>query len=96
MEAYDRGKEGETRMHQVEGSGHDLVGSCTERENKKRKRQNQNLEKGGEKVARKILASGLCINYFLSISELEVEPVYCGITNERILSIIHSCRSPGN
>ena len=30
MGAYDRGKEGEIRMHQVEVSCHDLVGSRTE------------------------------------------------------------------
>ena len=29
--AYDRGTKGESRMHQVELSCHDLVGSCTER-----------------------------------------------------------------
>jgi hypothetical protein len=40
MEAYDKGKEGEIYMHQVEGSRHDLVGSCAKRQNKKRKRQN--------------------------------------------------------
>jgi hypothetical protein len=40
MESYDRGKEGKICMHQIEGSHHDLVGSCVERQNKKKKRQN--------------------------------------------------------
>ena len=35
---------------------------------KKGKRQNQNLEKDGEKAMRKILSFGLCTNTFLSIS----------------------------
>ena len=35
---------------------------------KKGKRQNQNLEKDGEKVARRILTFGLCTKYFPSIS----------------------------
>ena len=68
MEGYDRGKEGEIRMHQVKGSCYDLVGSCTKRYNLERKRQNKNLEKDGEKVARKILASRVCTNSYPSIS----------------------------
>jgi hypothetical protein len=40
MEADDGGKEGEIRMHQLEGSRHDLVGSYAERQSKKRKRKN--------------------------------------------------------
>ena len=37
MEASNRGKEGEIRMLQVEGSCHDLVGPCTEDRTKKGK-----------------------------------------------------------
>jgi len=34
MEAYDKGKYGGIYLHQVEGSRHDLVGSCVERQKK--------------------------------------------------------------
>ena len=37
MEAYDRRKEDEIFMKKVEGSHHDMVGSCAERQQKKEK-----------------------------------------------------------
>ena len=55
METYDRGKESEIRMHQVEGSCHDLVGSRTEGSNKKGKRKNQSWKKMEKKLREKFL-----------------------------------------